>query len=309
MRSRTHFLTTAALAVGALLALSACSSGGGPFDSTSTSASSRESVTVGSAAFGESEILMQIYGQALAAHGVSVAYKPSIGQREAYLAALKDGSINLVPEYTGNLLQFYAPSSTVSSSTEVFAALQKVLPKGMTVLNQSAAQDADSYNVTKAFSQKWGVTSLDQLGRVTIPLMVAANPEFATRPYGIPGLKSVYGVTATLKPISDSGGPLTVSALVNGDVQLADIFTTSPAIKDNNLVTLSDPKHLIVAQNVVPLISSASDTATVRRVLNAVSARLTTADLIQMNGEYSGAQKLQPNVIAKRWLEAHPLSL
>ncbi|MGN6428161.1 MAG: ABC transporter substrate-binding protein [Leifsonia sp.] len=302
-------LVAGVLAAGALLALSACSSGGGAFSSDSpTSASGgSSSVTIGSAAFGESEILMQIYGQALAANGVTVNYKPSIGQRDVYLKALQDGSIDLIPEYSGNLLQFYDKNSTASSSDDVYAALNDALPKGFEVLDQSKAQDADSYNVTKEFSDKYKVTSLEDLKNVTVPLTVGANPEFATRPYGIPGLKSAYGVTATLKPISDSGGPLTVAALKNGDVQLADIYTTTPAIKDNGFVVLRDPKNLIAAQNILPLINSSKASAKVKEVLNKVSAELTTDDLITMNGENQGSSKTQPDVIAKEWLKDHPI--
>ncbi|WP_314148659.1 ABC transporter substrate-binding protein [uncultured Leifsonia sp.] len=302
-------LVAGVLAAGALLALSACSSGGGAFSSDSPSSASggSSSVTIGSAAFGESEILMQIYGQALAANGVTVNYKPSIGQRDVYLKALQDGSIDLIPEYSGNLLQFYDKNSTASSSDDVYAALNDALPKGFEVLDQSKAQDADSYNVTKEFSDKYKVTSLEDLKNVTVPLTVGANPEFATRPYGIPGLKSAYGVTATLKPISDSGGPLTVAALKNGDVQLADIYTTTPAIKDNGFVVLKDPKNLIAAQNILPLINSSKASAKVKEVLNKVSAELTTDDLITMNGENQGSSKTQPDVIAKEWLKDHPI--
>ncbi|GAA4148153.1 ABC transporter substrate-binding protein [Leifsonia shinshuensis] len=300
------------LAAGALIALSACSSGGGAFNSSTSGSgggSSSDTITVGSAAFGENEILMQIYGQALAANGVKVSYKPSIGQRDVYLKALQDGSIDLVPEYSGNLLQFYNKTSTASSSADVYAALNDALPKGFEVLDQAKAQDADAYNVTKEFSDKYGVTSLEDLKKVTVPLTVGANPEFATRPYGIPGLKSAYGVTATLTPISDSGGPLTVAALKNGSVQLADIYTTTPAIKDNGFVVLKDPKNLIAAQNIVPLINSKKASDKVKSVLNKVSAELTTDDLITMNSENQGASKTQPDAVAQKWLQEHPIKV
>ena len=304
--SKRGRIAAGVVAAGALLALSACSSGGGALGGN-TSTSSSDSVTIGSAAFGESEILMQVYGQALAANGVKVNYKPSIGQRDVYLKALQDGSIDLIPEYSGNLLQFYKKDSTATSSDDVYTALKSALPKGYEVLDQAEAQDADSYNVTKEFSEKWGVTSLADLSKVTDPLTVGANPEFETRPYGIPGLKSAYGVTATLKPINDSGGPLTVAALKNGDVQLADIYTTTPAIKDNGFVTLKDPKSLIAAQNIVPLINTSKATDKVKEVLNKVSAELTTDDLITMNSENQGSSKTAPDVVAKNWLKDHPV--
>ncbi|AGW41512.1 ABC-type glycine betaine transport, substrate-binding protein [Leifsonia xyli subsp. cynodontis DSM 46306] len=98
-----------------------------------------------------------------------------------------------------------------------------------------------------------------------------------------------------------------MAALKNGDVQLADIYTTTPAIKDNGFVTLKDPKSLIAAQNIVPLISTKKASATVKEVLNKVSAELTTDDLIAMNGENQGANKTQPRAVAKKWLSEHPI--
>lgn len=296
----------AALAAAALgLTLTAC----GSDDPTSKTGgkSASDTITVGSAAFPENEIIAQIYTQALQADGVQASIKPNIGQRDAYLAALKDGSIDLVPEYTGNLLQYYDKNSTAKSADDVYAGLSDALPKGFEVLDRSKAEDKDSYNVTETFSQKNNVTSLADLKNVSVPLKVAANPEFAQRPYGIPGLKSVYGVNATLVPISDSGGPNTVKALVDGQVQLADIYTTTPAIKQNHLVTLADPQNLIVAQNVVPLINKSKASERVSSVLDKVQAALTTEDLIEMNIKSSGSAKESAEQIAKEWLASKKL--
>lgn len=299
---RVARIAVAAIAVGAMTALAGCSSGN-PLENPSTASSASDTVTIGSAAFPENEIIAEIYAQALEANGVTVKKSLNIGQRKVYLAALQDGSIDVIPEYSGNLLQNYDPESTAKSSEDVYAALNDALPKGFEVLDQSKAEDKDSYNVTKDFSEKNKVTSLADLKGLGIPLTVGGNPELDTRPYGIPGLKSVYGVSdATLLPISDSGGPLTVKALQEGSVQLADIFTTSPAIKANGFVTLKDPESMIVAQNVVPLVNSKKATDTVKKVLNTVSSALTTEDLVALNTQVSGDEKVQAEQAAKEWL-------
>ncbi|NNC10794.1 ABC transporter substrate-binding protein [Planctomonas sp. JC2975] len=302
MSLKSRSIALAAVAALSAVALAGCASSS-PLDSSSTStAKAGGPIVVGSANFPESEIIAQIYTQALKDNGVDSSIKPNIGAREVYLKALQDGSIDLIPEYSGSLLQYYDPSSTAQSSDDVYAALSDALPKGYQVLDQAKAQDADSYNVTKAFSQKWGVTSLADLTKVTVPLTVGANPEFADRPYGIKGLKSAYGVTATLDPISDGGGPLTVKALQDGTVQLADIYTTSSAIKDNDFVTLKDPKNIIIAENVVPIINSSKVDDKVSNILNKVSATLTTDDLVTMNDKSSGSAKESAEQIAKEWL-------
>ena len=302
MALKSRIVSAAAVAALGALALAGCSSGNPLDSSTTSSAKAGGTVVVGSANFPESEIIAQIYTQALAANGVKTSITPNIGAREAYLKALQDGSIDLVPEYSGSLLQYYDKNSTAQSSTDVYAALSDALPKGYEVLNQSKAQDADSFNVTKEFSEKYNVTSLSQLKNVPVPITVGANPEFADRPYGPQGLKSVYGVNVTLDPISDGGGPLTVKALLDNTVQMADIYTTSSAIKDNDLVTLKDPKHIIIAENIVPVINSSKVTDKVRSVLNTVDGALTTDDLVSLNDKASGSAKESAAQIAKGWL-------
>ncbi|AYG05101.1 ABC transporter substrate-binding protein [Gryllotalpicola protaetiae] len=307
-------LIAAAGALGlAALVLTGCSNGNPLSSDDSGSTGSSKTITIGSAAFPENEILAYIYADALDNAGVKTAVKPNIGQRDRYIAALKSGEIQLVPEYTGNLLQFLDASATATSSDDVYAALQAATKSGGSgkldadkaeVLEQSPGQDADSYNVTKKFSDDNNVKSLADLKNVTTPLKVGANPEFATRPYGIPGLKSTYGVDATLTPISDSGGPNTLKALLDGDVQLADIYSTTPSIKQNDLVTLADPEHLIGAQNVVPLIATASASSKVTDTLNKLSAKITTDVLIDLNTK-SSVDKQSAQQIAKDWVKAN----
>jgi len=308
-------LTAAAGALAlAALALTGCSSNNGnPLSDGSGSKGSSGTITVGSAAFPENEILAYIYADALTNAGVKADVKPNIGQRDRYIAALKSGEIQLVPEYTGNLLQFLDANATATSSDDVYSALQAATKDGGSgkldankaeVLDQAPGEDADSYNVTKDFSEANHVKSLADLKNVTTPLKVGANPEFATRPYGIPGLKSAYGVDATLEPISDSGGPNTLKALLDGTVQLADIYSTTPSIKQNKLVTLEDPEHLIAAQNVVPLISSDKASAKVKSTLNKVSAKITTDALIDLNTK-SSVDKQSAEQIAKDWVKAN----
>jgi osmoprotectant transport system substrate-binding protein len=298
-----------AVALGAL-ALAGCSSSNptAPASSSpsgSASSAAQKPIVVGSAAFPENEIIAEIYAQALTGAGIPATTHLDIGQRPAYLKALKDGSIDLIPEYSGNLLQFYNKNAAEKSSADVFAALQKAIPSGLEVLPQAEAQDRDSYNVTKAFAKKHGVASIGDLAKAPQPLVVGGNPELGQRPYGIPGLKSEYGVTAMLKPISDSGGPLTIKALQDGTVQVADIFTTTPAI--TQFVTLKDPKNMILAQNVVPLIAKSKVNDKVKATLGAVSAKLTTAELIAMNEKSSGSAKEASAQIAKEWLSKEGL--
>jgi osmoprotectant transport system substrate-binding protein len=300
--SRRGRLTVGILAAGAVLSLTACASGD-PLAPENESSGDAETITVGSAGFPESEIIAQIYAQALEANGVTVDFAGPIGQREVYVTALEDGSIDLIPDYSGNLLQFLDEDSDAKSSEEIFAALPDALPEGFEVLDQAEAEDKDSYNVTKEFSDEHGVTSLADLAGLDVPLIVAAGAEFNQRPYGPQGLTNVYGVDAaniTFLTIGGSGGVLATDALRDGSANLADIFTTDPAIDE--FVTLEDPEEMILPQNVLPLINSDKASDTVKDALNAVSAALTTDDLKKLNARNQGDEKASPEALASDWL-------
>src|SRR5687768_16178990 len=289
---------TTALAVGALgLTLAAC--GGDP---TEGEKSATDTITVGSAAFPENEIIAEIYAQALEAKDIKVEKKLNIGAREAYIPALENAEIDLLPEYTGNLLLYVDKDATATAPDDVVAALGDALPEGLEILETSEAEDKDSLNVTQEFSEKEGVTSIADLKKIK-GLKVGANPEFKERPYGVPGMEKVYGITdVKFTAISDSGGPATLKALLDGKVDVANIYSTTPSIVENDLVTLEDPKNMIAAQNVVPLINSGKATDEVKEVLNGISAELTTEDLLDLNGKNQGEDKTAPAELAKQWL-------
>jgi osmoprotectant transport system substrate-binding protein len=131
--------------------------------------------------------------------------------------------------------------------------------------------------------------------------VLGGPPEFEQRTDGIPGLQKVYGVTFGEFRKLDAGGPLTINALKNGQVDAADIFTTDPSIKANDFVVLDDPQNLYAAQNVLPLINQGKATDGVKTTLNAVSAKLTTQDLIDLNEKVINEQQ-DPVAVAKDWL-------
>ena len=303
--TRRHFV-----ALAGLTALAACSTSD-PLSTTSTTASGASSaaaagpLVIGSQQYYSNEIIAELYAQVLEKAGIKVTRQYQIGQREVYVPEIKAGKIDVFPEYNGNFLQYLDKTATVTDTASIQAALAKALPSGLRVLDAAAATDQDTYTTTKAFSDQYGVKSLADLSKLTKPLTVAANSEFATRPYGPTGLKSVYGATVTVVPVEDGGGPLTVKALTDGKADLADLYSASPAIATNNFVVLEDPKNLILPQNVVPVVSSKVDTAAAA-LINKVSAALSADDLRKLNASSVTEQKKSAD-IAKAWLTSKGL--
>jgi osmoprotectant transport system substrate-binding protein len=295
---------TAAAAGISLLLVTACGSSSDPTGSAPSgggSSAPTDTIVVGSANFQENVVLANIYAGALKAKGVKVSTKLNIGSRETYVPAVKDGSIDLIPEYSGVLLQYFDKNATAVSATDVYAALQKATPEPLTVLTQSEAEDKDAIVVTKETAAKYNLKSITDLAAVAGKLTLGAPPEFQTRTDGVPGLEKTYGVKFKTFKKLDAGGPLTENALKNGQIDAGDIFTTDPLIAENNWVVLEDPKNLYTAQNVLPLINSKKASATVKAALDAVSAKLTTDDLIKLNEKVS-LEKQDAATVAQKWL-------
>jgi osmoprotectant transport system substrate-binding protein len=286
-----------AMSVG--LSLAACgSSGGSSGGSTSPSASSsstsgsnplagsapKGTVVVGSANFPEDELLGYIYALALQGAGVTVKEKFNIGAREVYYPEIQKGAVTVIPEYNGALLTTSVDTtSTAATTAEVDAALKAKLPSTLEILNPSSAQDKDSVTVTQAFAKAHHLTSIAQLKPIAKTMVIGGPPEFKTRSDGLVGLKKNYGLTFKNFDPLDESGPITLAALKDGKVQAADVFTTTPQIISDKLVSLADPKFNFAAQNVLPLIYKPAATSVVTSTLNNVSAKLTTNALLQMD--------------------------
>ncbi|TFB92141.1 MULTISPECIES: ABC transporter substrate-binding protein [Cryobacterium] len=290
----------AAVAVGAVVALAGCASSN-PLGTGSNASSAPTTLVVGSQDYYSNEIIAEIYAQALESNGFTVDRQFRIGQREVYLPELKSGSIDVFPEYTGSLLQALDKAAAGGTSDAVHDQLVKALPSGLTALDKSDASDQNSWTATQAFVDTYKLTDLASLKNVTEPITVGGNSELETRPYGPTALKDKYGITiAGFVPVEDNGGPLTVKALVDNKIQLANIYTADPNIKSNNLVALSDPDGLFFPDNVVPIVSSKVDEKAAG-VLNKISAAMTAADLVSLNAQ-SVNDKESADKIASAWL-------
>jgi osmoprotectant transport system substrate-binding protein len=295
-----------AVAAMASLVLAACGGSSNPLSGGSASGT----VVIGSANFPENELLAEIYSIALKAKGVKVTDKFNIGAREVYYPEIKKGAVSIIPEYNGTLLTVEVdPTSTAATTAQVNAALKADLPSSLEILNSSSALDSDSVTVTQAFATAHHLTSKSSIGALApyaSTMVFGGPPEFATRSDGIAGLKKNYNLTFKSFRALDESGPITIAALQDGTVQAADVFTTTPQIATDHFVTLADPKFNFAAQNVTPLVYKKAMTPTIIATLNAISAKLTTAELLQIDTAVI-VNHDSYQAVAMSWLQAHGL--
>jgi osmoprotectant transport system substrate-binding protein len=270
-------------------------------------------IMVGSFDFPESVLLAYLYADVLAGKGYPVRVLPGLGTRELVDPALMAGLIQLVPEYTGSALDFVSLGrvhATASVTATAGALTRSMASRGLVTGRPAAAQDGNAIVVTAATAARYRLRTISDLARVARRLIFGGPPECPERPYCLPGLRLSYGLRFSEFVPLDAGGPLTLQALTAGDIDVALLFTTDPAIRARHLVVLADNRDLQPAENIVPVLRRATAHRFGPRLLaalNALSARLSVAALAGLDAQ-TEMHGRTPRVVAERWLQAQGLA-
>jgi osmoprotectant transport system substrate-binding protein len=272
----------AAAIVAASTLTAGCSSLG--LSGTEQPSRSRTIVVGVSGAFAENQLVAEMYARVLEHAGYTVEREFDLRSREVSQSALESGQIDLKPEYLSSLLLFL-DSNAQGSSDPADVATQvgdRLRPKGITVLTPSPAEDTNQFVANAETAREFNLTTLSSLAPVADRLTIGAPPECPLRPFCMLGLRDVYGILFEDFAPLDAGGPLTVAALKNDEVQIALMFSTDPSIGENGFVALADDEHLQDAENITPVIRTAKVDDEVRRLLDEVSARLTSDTVTEL---------------------------
>ena len=281
MRARSLLLVLLA----PLPAVAACSSG----EPDSTAAGPRVSI-VGQN-YTEADVVSQLYRALLDDVGFAATVHP-LGGRDLYLEPLQQGAVQVAADSlsaTTDAINHRASgdfggSLTSSDAAATLAQLRRAGTQvGLTALRPTSAELKAGYAVTRGFATRYHLRTLSDLGRLGRPVALAASPDCNERPDCARGLARVYGVKLSKVEPLGSGTSDTRTALVNGQAQLGQVATTDAEI-GTDLVLLADDKHLLDAENIVPLVNPAwlahHDSA--RAALDRLAGVLTTADLRSM---------------------------
>ncbi|CAN5724306.1 ABC transporter substrate-binding protein [soil metagenome] len=287
----------------ALVLTAACSNMSPP-----PSARDEAAIDVATFDFPESMLLGEIYSQALEGAGFEVNRHIALGSRELVMPAMSQRFVDLVPEYIGTALHFASLGELEPSANqrETRALLREAMEgRGVTLLASAPGQNQNGFAVTGELADRFDLAAISDLAEADEGLMFGGPPECPERIYCLMGLESVYGLQFEDFLATDSGGPVTLSTLIAGEVDVALLFTTDPAIERHNLVLLEDDRRLQPAENVTPVIRSelidehGPDLAS---TINAVTRHLSTAELRRLNGDLGGdASNLHS--VAAEWLD------
>jgi len=274
---------------------------------TSPSAPSKPSITVGSVTFSESQIVAEMFAQVLTKAGYKVTKQLSLGQR-AVLQPAMPGQIQVAPEYVGSLLAYLKGTKSPDAVSETAQDNQLLAPKGLTVLDPSAANDTNAFVVTKATATKYNLAKVSDLKPVATKLTLGGPPECNTNPVCLPGLKSVYGITGLhFQPIV-ACDTATANALDAGSIDIAELCSTQSIIAKKGWVVLEDDKNLQPADNIAAEVSTAllQLQPDIKTLLTSVTSKLTTANIVGLNAQVDIDHK-DAATVAQAFLQSNGL--
>ncbi len=306
------------LAFGAsmLVLLGACSTGGSssaPSSAASPIGAGAPTIKIGSDGFYEAKIMAEIYAAALEAQGFTVDRTGiGMGARKVSAPALESGQIDLKPEYIGSGLAYYEPGKQTGDPAANRTALQGVLAGkggGISVLDYTPAVDTNAFVVRKETADALKLTKLSDVAPVQDQLKWGLATDCPTNPVCAAALKDAYGLAPkNVTPLSACDQPM-VDALAGKTIDVGELCSTQPDIIKNGWVTLADDKSTQPADDIAPLVrndylAKIADKTAFEKILNDVSAKMTTDELLKLNSQFVFDKK-DVAVIAKAWLQAN----
>lgn len=283
-------VTAVVLSVALALTVAAC---GGDEDA----AGEADGVRVAAFDFAESELLAEIYAQALEEHSVRVVRLGVIGPREIVAPALQQGEIDVVPEYLGTAAAHYgADGQGLASLRDRLADL------GLTALAPAGARDTNVFVVTERTADEHDLVRLSDLSTFAPTARFGGPVECPERPLCLVGLRETYGLEFA-EFVPQRSLALTADALRRGEIDIGLLFSTAAELVGDGLVVLVDDLELQPLENVVPLVRvDALDRwgSGVRTALDEVSSALTTVGLRELNARVAGGESVEQ--VAASWL-------
>jgi osmoprotectant transport system substrate-binding protein len=284
-------------------------------------------VRIGSKNFTEQLILGEMYALLLENAGITPETSLNLGGTLVAHEALLAGEIDLYPEYTGTALTaiLEIPIESVTAGTPVAAATpaDQVVSIDQQVydivseeyleqfdlvwLDESAFNNTQALAVKRAFAEERGIATISELAEIAGELAIVAPSDFVERPDGLQGLQDFYsmefGDVLSVEP------GIRYQALEQDQAQVVLAFGTDGQVSGLDLVLLEDDAGLWPPYHVAPVVRNETLTAIpgIADALNPVAPLLTDAAMSAMNWQVDGPEALEPDEVARMFLEAQGL--
>ena len=210
-------------------------------------------LTLGTKNFTESVLIGELYAQVLEDNGYQVVLRKNVGPTEVIDDELQDGDIDAYPEYLGVSATVVAGEDVEGKSAEETSQIARTFyeSRGQVISEETPFENVDAIATTFLFAQNNRLREIGDLRRLQ-SFTLGARPEFESRQQGFAGMQSVYRLTnAKFVPVAISARYV---ALFEGDVDVANVFSTDPQLAGGDYRLLEDPERLFGYQHVALVI-------------------------------------------------------
>ena len=267
----------------------------------------KETITVAGKLGSEPEILINMYKELIEqgdSH-VQVTLKPNFGKTTFLFSALKNGKIDIYPEFTGTILETFAKTpvkTTGLSEKETYDKAKELVNKQdkLTLLRPMAYDNTYALAVKASFKQKNYLKKISDLANITNKLKGGMTLEFIDRGDGFKGIKKLYGIDFPVKSMEPA---LRYQAIDQKKVNIVDAYSTDSELRQYHLSILKDNKHNFPIYQGAPLMSNdfARRHPQVVRSLNKLAGKITEKQMQEMNYEVN-VKNMDPGQVAHHYL-------
>ena len=267
----------------------------------------KETITVAGKLGSEPEILINMYKELIEqgdSH-VQVTLKPNFGKTTFLFSALKNGKIDIYPEFTGTILETFAKTpvkTTGLSEKETYDKAKELVNKQdkLTLLRPMAYDNTYALAVKASFRQKNHLKKISDLANITNKLKGGMTLEFIDRGDGFKGIKKLYGIDFPVKSMEPA---LRYQAIDQNKVNIVDAYSTDSELRQYHLSILKDNKHNFPIYQGAPLMSNdfARRHPQVVRSLNKLAGKITEKQMQEMNYEVN-VKNIDPGQVAHHYL-------
>jgi osmoprotectant transport system substrate-binding protein len=277
----------------ALLGLTACGSSGSTGTSpgnTSSGSSNHASITIGSKLDPDSQLLGEMYALLLQNKGFNVTTKLGLGQTPVLFGAIRSGSIDMYPEFTGTALTNILKLPPTQNAKQDYQTVKTDYQKDYQITWLDPAYNLnDSYGLctSQAVAKKYNLHTISDVGPVASQLVLAAPQDAIALAGVLPAMESAYNLH--FKQVKQISEPLTYEAVTSGNADLNICYTTDAHIVTDNFVVLKDNKNVFPIYNPAPIVrdSVLQKSPSIPSILNPLEPKLSTSTIVQLIAKVS----------------------
>lgn len=251
-------------------------------------AANAQPIVIASKPFAESYLLAEMFAQLLEARGVPVKRVQGLGSTEVVFAAVRNGGVDVYPEYTGTgltaVLHDTLTPEQLADPRRVFAHVSQAFEAryGVRWLPPLGFENTFAIAIRPDTAQKYQLRTLTDLARVGAQLNAGFTADFIDRPDGLQGLRRLYALEpARVQPLAPA---LKYQALASGSVDVIDGFSTDGLFARYAFTVLDDDRHFFPPYEAAALLSArAASRPEVVSALTLLSGKIDQATMRALN--------------------------